>query len=201
MRMSRPRPTPNILNMRAIRMRTNYCLVSWHAKAKHKDENAVRAAVFAQLTDQQMALNTTRGTTPGLENPSLGVAGGIILHPSENPLGRGPSYNAIKKSAREARRAKQTVTEPEDSDNGINQEDEQSSGQSTTSETYHSEHAVKLEDEDESSKLDFAGDNKSLSNSQERPAVSFITSINFSMLQNSDMWLCRTLSPRTKYQE
>lgn len=200
MRMSRPRPTHNILNMRAIRMRTNYCLVSWHAKAKHKDENAVRAAVFAQLTDQQIALNTTRGTTPGLENPSLGVAGGVVLHPSENPHSRGPSYNAIKKSAREARKAKQTVTELEDSDLETNEEDDQSSGQSTISETYHSEHAVKLEDEDESSKLDLTSD-ESLGNSQERRAVSLVTSIKFSVLQTSDMWLCRTLLPRTRYQE
>lgn len=179
MRMSRPRPTINILNMRAIRMRTNYCLVSWHTKAKHNEENAVRDAVLAQLTDQQIAHNTTRGTTPGLEDPSLGVAGGVILHPSENPRGRGPSYNAIIKSARLARKAQKTVAESEDSGIRTDQEKERSSGQSTAGETAQSDDEVQGENEEKLSMGAVAGDNKDLGHSQEYRAVSFTTGIDF----------------------
>ena len=132
MRMPQPRPTQNILNMRAIRMRADYCMLSWHAKAKYNEENASRDAVLARLSDKQIAANTTRGITPGLRNPSLGAAGGIILprhkksrqdQPRKQFKSKTRKLNAKPRLSHKAprlrrptRKAKKTVAEPESSD-------------------------------------------------------------------------------------
>ncbi len=100
MRMTQPRPVQNILNMRGSRMRADYCLLSWHVKTKHDEDNAARDAVLYRLSLQQKIANTTRGTTPGLIYPVLGVVGGIIPHPHERSGKRTPTNKqaANKKS-------------------------------------------------------------------------------------------------------
>ena len=90
MRMPQPRPVQNILNMRASRMRADYCMLSWHVKTKHEEENAARDAVLYRLSPQQKMANTTRGTTPGLIYPVLGIVGGIVPHPHERSGKRTP---------------------------------------------------------------------------------------------------------------
>ena len=83
MRMPHPRPNANVLNMRATRMRLEYHLLSWHAKAVHDKDNASRDIVLDQLTEEQVAANTTRGLTPGLVDPTLGIFSARVPHPPE----------------------------------------------------------------------------------------------------------------------
>ena len=58
-------------------------MLSWHVKAVHDKENASRDVVLKLLTKEQISANTTRGTTPGLVDPSLGIFSPSIPHPPE----------------------------------------------------------------------------------------------------------------------
>ena len=55
-------------------------MVSWHPTSDESKENEIRQRVMRNLTPQQVAANTTRGSTPGLINPLQGEAGGRIAH-------------------------------------------------------------------------------------------------------------------------
>lgn len=70
----------NALNMESSRMRPRYNMVSWHPTSDESRENEIRQRVMRNLSPQQIAANTTRGTTPGLINPLQGEAGGRIAH-------------------------------------------------------------------------------------------------------------------------
>ncbi len=141
MRMSRPRPIHNILNMRASRMRAEYCLLSWHAKAKHNEDNAVRDAILARLTDQQIASNTTRGTTPGQPDPSLDMACGVVPHPPDKP-GPWKIKNATGDSTQASGNFKKMVPEPEYSEVQTDQEDYHTGGENAPLETTQSDNTV-----------------------------------------------------------
>lgn len=54
-----------------------FAMLSWHVKG----ESARESEVLSKLTAAQVAVNTTRGTTPGLLYPTVGEAGGRIALP------------------------------------------------------------------------------------------------------------------------
>ncbi len=70
----------NALNMESSRMRPRYNMISWHPTSNESKENEIRQRVMRKLTPQQIAANTTRGSTPGLINPLQGEAGGRVAH-------------------------------------------------------------------------------------------------------------------------
>lgn len=85
------RPTNNTLQMRVARfLRGNYSLIAWHDTIPWDKPNASRDRVLQSLTDAQKKANTTRGSTPGLIDPSLGAAGGMVPYPV---LRRGQGQN------------------------------------------------------------------------------------------------------------
>lgn len=93
MRMDRAnRPMENALNMRASRYwRPKYSLISWHGKGTSPKE----ASILASLSAAQITYNTTRGTTPGLVDPSL-PAGPRIPHPTlSNGHGQGGAQRPV----------------------------------------------------------------------------------------------------------
>ena len=55
----------------------SFAMLSWHVKG----ESARESEVLSKLTAAQVAVNTTRGTTPGLLYPTVGEAGGRIALP------------------------------------------------------------------------------------------------------------------------
>ena len=75
------RRNQNALNMENSRMRERYHMICWHPGTDPEKENLARQRVFSKLTSQQIAANTTRGSTPGLIDPLLGEAGGRVPHP------------------------------------------------------------------------------------------------------------------------
>lgn len=75
------RRNQNALNMESSRMRERYHMICWRPGTDAERENIVRQRVLAKLTPQQIAANTTRGSTPGLINPLIGEAGGRVPHP------------------------------------------------------------------------------------------------------------------------
>ncbi|MCJ1269747.1 hypothetical protein MMC22_009640 [Lobaria immixta] len=90
------RPPKNTLQMRVSRfLRGNHSLIAWHDTIPRDKPNAVRDRVLRGLTDAQKAANTTRGSTPGLIDPSLGVAGGVVPYPVLRP-GQGKSRKLRK---------------------------------------------------------------------------------------------------------
>ena len=76
------RPSENSLNQDGVRNRPKYGMRSWFPKKIHQTHNARRDTAIAILSQAQIALNTTRGTTPGLINPELGEAGGRVPYPA-----------------------------------------------------------------------------------------------------------------------
>lgn len=65
----------NSLNMRASRRAyPEYCLISWFGKGLDggRLKHTARDETLLKLTQPQIAANTTRGSTPGLVNPSMG---------------------------------------------------------------------------------------------------------------------------------
>ena len=98
------RPSENSLNQDGVRNRPKYGMRSWFPKQVHQNHNARRDAVMGMLSDEQIAANTTRGTTPGLKDPALGEAGGRIPHPEgRKGLGvrRGPRKKGPSKASQE----------------------------------------------------------------------------------------------------
>lgn len=90
------RPPKNTLQMRVSRfLRGNHSLIAWHDTIPRDKPNAVRDRVLRGLTDAQKTANTTRGSTPGLIDPSLGVAGGVVPYPVLRP-GQGKSRKLRK---------------------------------------------------------------------------------------------------------
>lgn len=76
------RPPKNTLQMRVSRfLRDNHSLIAWHDTIPRDKPNAARDRVLRSLTDAQKRANTTRGSTPGLIDPSLGIAGGVVPFP------------------------------------------------------------------------------------------------------------------------
>ena len=104
------RPSENSLNQDGVRNRPKYGMRSWFPKQVHQNHNARREAVMGMLSDEQIAANTTRGTTPGLKDPTLGEAGGRITHPEgrkglgvrRGPRKKGPSKTSLENSDNEA---------------------------------------------------------------------------------------------------
>lgn len=85
------RPPSNTLQMRVARfLRDNHSLIAWHDTTNRTKPNASRTRVLRGLTDAQKRANTTRGSTPGLIDPRLGVEGGVVPYPV---LGRGRGQN------------------------------------------------------------------------------------------------------------
>ena len=65
----------NSLNMRASRRAyPEYCMISWFGKGLDggRLKHTARDETLQMLTPQQIAANTTRGSTPGLVNPLVG---------------------------------------------------------------------------------------------------------------------------------
>ena len=96
------RPSENSLNQDGVRNRPKYGMRSWFPKKVHHTHIARRNAVMEILSNEQIAANTTRGTTPGLKDPALGEAGGRIPHPAgRQALGvrRGPRKKGPSKAS------------------------------------------------------------------------------------------------------
>ena len=78
----------NSLNMRASRRAyPEYCMISWFGKGLDggRLKHTARDETLQMLTPQQIAANTTRGSTPGLVNPQVGERpGNRIELPSVN---------------------------------------------------------------------------------------------------------------------
>lgn len=63
-----------------------FSIISWHAKGRFASgRNSKENAVLTKLSPVQIQNNKTRGTTPGLKDLSLGIAGGIIPLPRLRP--------------------------------------------------------------------------------------------------------------------
>lgn len=126
MRMDRAnRPKDNALNMRASRYwRPAYFLISWHGTGRSPKE----ASVLASLSAQQIANNTTRGTTPGLVDPSL-------------PNSRRIPHPALNNSHRQGH-AQTTITAPSST------EDDEDESESLVETSGGSTSAVDREKED-----------------------------------------------------
>lgn len=86
------RPSSNTLQMRVSRfLRDSHSLIAWHdTSTMSVKPSASRDRVLSGLTEAQKRANTTRGSTPGLINPSLGVGGGVVPYPI---LRRGKGQN------------------------------------------------------------------------------------------------------------
>ncbi|KAL9016788.1 MAG: hypothetical protein Q9185_005875 [Variospora sp. 1 TL-2023] len=77
---SRP-SSHNIIQMHISRNRPKWGLLCWFTIALHHEKNGARDEALKMLSDEQINNNTTRGTTPGLIDPSLGEAGGRVPLP------------------------------------------------------------------------------------------------------------------------
>ncbi|KAL8939900.1 MAG: hypothetical protein Q9211_002528 [Gyalolechia sp. 1 TL-2023] len=77
---SRP-SSHNNLQMNISRNRSKWGLVSWCTTLLHEKDNRTRQEALNALSNEQISNNTTRGTTPGLINPTLGEAGGRVPVP------------------------------------------------------------------------------------------------------------------------
>ena len=77
------RRSQTALNTEASRGRDIYNMSSWHIslKIERPSDRPMKGNIFQRLTPVQRAANTTRGITPGLINPLLGIVGGRIPHP------------------------------------------------------------------------------------------------------------------------
>jgi len=71
------RPTLDNLRSRNSRKKGVYHMISWWTRHTAPGNQPV----IQSLTQAQIAGNTTRGSTPGLIDPTLGEAGGRIPHP------------------------------------------------------------------------------------------------------------------------
>lgn len=72
-------------------LRDSHSLIAWHDTCTNSIKpSASRDRVLRGLTDAQKRANTTRGSTPGLIDPSLGVTGGVVPYPI---LRRGQGHN------------------------------------------------------------------------------------------------------------
>ncbi len=76
------RPTHNAVNTECFRWRAKFSMVSWH-ETPAPGAAKVKASVLRKLTPAQRAMNSTRGSTPGLIDLSLGEQGGRV--PLPNP--------------------------------------------------------------------------------------------------------------------
>ena len=61
----------NALQTRCSRGRATFTMLSWRERPKKSKESKTRADVMKQLSPDQIANNTTRGSTPGIINPLL----------------------------------------------------------------------------------------------------------------------------------
>ena len=61
----------NALQTRCSRGRAAFSMLSWRERTRISKENKTRADVLKQLSADQIANNTTRGSTPGIINPLL----------------------------------------------------------------------------------------------------------------------------------
>lgn len=61
----------NALQTRCSRGRATFTMLSWRERTKISKENKTRDDVLKQLSAEQIANNTTRGSTPGVINPLL----------------------------------------------------------------------------------------------------------------------------------
>ena len=78
----------NAIQLRASRTwRPKFFILSWHTKGRFATNNNRASAIRGMLSAAQIATNTTRGSTPGLINPSLGEQGGRIPLPDMRGLG------------------------------------------------------------------------------------------------------------------
>ena len=84
MRMHPPRPTQNSLNMRVIRMRREFGMLSWHIKSKHPGSTRNQVKVLAGLTNEQIIANTTGSLTSGWPAQDLEAAEGIVPEISDH---------------------------------------------------------------------------------------------------------------------
>lgn len=91
-------------------MRDNHSLIAWNDTMNRGKPNASRARVLRGLTDAQKRANTTRGSTPGLIDPRLGVEGGVVPYPV---LGRGRGQNRRLRKDWASTAASAQVDEPQ----------------------------------------------------------------------------------------
>ncbi|KAL8644729.1 MAG: hypothetical protein Q9210_007107 [Variospora velana] len=103
---SRP-SSHNIIQMHISRNRPKWGLLCWFAIALHDEKNGARDEALKMLSDEQINNNTTRGTTPGLIDPSLGEAGGRVSLPiMEMGAGGRLHCKAPRKGSRRSARKK-----------------------------------------------------------------------------------------------
>ena len=110
------RSKANALQERACRTwNPLFSMINWHAKGRFGNgRNAKEVVVLNRLSPVQIQNNTTRGTTPGLVNPSLGVAGGVVPLPRVRP-GKGEARlrkNVATQAAASMAQQGTTVTDP-----------------------------------------------------------------------------------------
>ena len=97
------RPNNNSLNQNSGVKRAKYGMQSWFPKPARQVQNSRRDTVLAMLSKEQIAANTTRGTTPGLINLALGENGGRIPYPARREgkgVRRGPRKKVSLEGAR-----------------------------------------------------------------------------------------------------
>ena len=113
MRMPREgRRRQNALNMESSRARARYNILSWHPTTDEMKDNELRQRVLSKLSPAQIARNTTRGTTPGLVNFTMGEAGGRIEHPRLSN-GQGTVRGSRPETGEKRKRAKRSRTQAE----------------------------------------------------------------------------------------
>lgn len=93
--------------MHISRNRPKWGLLCWFTIAIHNEKNGARDEALTMLSDEQINNNTTRGTTPGLIDPSLGEAGGRVPLPiTEIGAGGLRHCKAPRKGSRRSARKK-----------------------------------------------------------------------------------------------
>ena len=93
----------NNLNNMCSRARERFSMISWREKSKQNKPNKIRDNVIQRLNQQQLNDNTTRGTTPGLVDPSN--ASGPRIPVPVVKAGRSvkrPAANAVQQVAAQA---------------------------------------------------------------------------------------------------
>lgn len=105
----------NALNNACSRGRQDWSMVSWRDKSTSAKNNGARDWVIAKLDDTQRALNTTRGSTPGLDR-----FGNRVPMPAErrhrNSIHAQPRKLRSKPSDRPSARLRRAAKSPESQD-------------------------------------------------------------------------------------
>ncbi len=97
------RPTLNALNTESFRWRAKFSMIAWHDPPRPGGSNENREEVLRNLTPAQKAVNSTKGSTPGLRDPLLGEQGGRVPLPTPPRPVRRPEATTIAKCSQETK--------------------------------------------------------------------------------------------------